>query len=774
MRKLLWLLLPLPLLLLLVYTALPYVARTLIEDWLAGQGFDSSNIQLTHPGWNKLEIPYLSLTQSGNERQITLEARDASILFDAPSLLLKGRIDEIRIPRLQMKVTANRSIEARLESSGEETFDLNSVPPSLLFHYAPSRRLVIGEAVIDYRAPEQPVLQARGNIDLTRQQLISRMRLEIESGEGSALDPVYLDLVLDVDQHYKLALLRDNHAMASVEGELKTSDTYWQTDLAGALKPAALHRWLEPLAPGFPIRLNDGHADTTFRIEWPALLPLESDRLLHTITAEARSTLKLQSAPLSMEDMGASGIELTLDIEAELTAGKLLTHIHSGSRLTGTELRSASWSIRRLELALLQPVEIDQTLYGDMARTIGAINLQALPEGVQLEGLDAISLSPITAKLNPVEEPLALEFSLAGSQVDIGLSGKQLPSAAFDTQGRWNPDGATGNLQLGSRQPKIDLSARWRLNETEFRADWMLQPLGLTALQPTMQRWIDAWPDPLSLGQGELKISGSVTGPTPTDVELNADIDLRNAQLLWGEQAEIDSLDGDLSLTYTRNATLRSRGALHSRMIRTGIDITDTRLDYSFTRPKSGSSNLTLQPLTLNLLGGHIALPEIGFDPSLPRFETTATLQGIQLGEALRLYRQPGLAGETALSGSLPISVEGKEIRIKAGHIGSDAPGWIRYEPSAELEAAAQSNPGLQLALSALSNLQLNQLELQVDYAPNGDLELNSRLRGQNPDWQQGRPIDLTLNIEENLLQLLRSLQMSQRIGESLERQLKR
>lgn len=773
MRKLLWWLLPVPLLLLVLYTALPYVARSLIEQWLSEQGFHEPRIELSHPGWNELLIPSLSLTQHGDERQISLNARNIHILFDPARLLLNREINEIRVPRMQIGITAERSIEARIETSARDSFDLNQVPPTLLFQYAPARRLVIGEVDIDYQAPDQPSLKAQGNIDLTRQQLLSRMRLEVTPQQQETLAPVYLDLLLHADQQLELALLRDNSPMAQVGGELNTEGGEWGASLSSEIELIPLQQWLHTLIPDTPISLTEGRLDTKLTTAWPARLPLDSEQLIRAISAEFTANLELRSGAVAVDELNAANTALRLAAHASLAQSELQLQILPGSGIDLSGLHGPGWSVQDVGLQLKQPFNLSHTIGGPRP-TPSPILLQITPKGMALDGLDSVSLSPLTARLEVQPEPFAVQFQLNGEKLDLALTDKSLPSTAVQLHGQWQPDRARGNLQLLARSPQIELNADWRLTDTDFHADWRAAPLNLPSLQPLLRQWLVQWPSDLILNRGELRLSGHLAAPSPGNAALSAEVALRSTDLIWAEHIEANGLDADLDLHYQRDGSLSSSGVLHTDQVRTGIDITDTRLAYTYRQNRNGDSELTTQPLTLNLLGGRIELPAITFDPTAPRFETTATLEQIQLSEALRLYQQPGLTGETALSGKLPIRIDGQDIEISEGHISSDTPGWIRYQPSAELELAAQSNPGLQLALSALSNLQLDQLDLDIHYAPNGNLELNSRLQGQNPDWQQGRPIDLTLNIEENLLQLLRSLQISQRIGESLQKQLTR
>ncbi len=47
---------------------------------------------------------------------------------------------------------------------------------------------------------------------------------------------------------------------------------------------------------------------------------------------------------------------------------------------------------------------------------------------------------------------------------------------------------------------------------------------------------------------------------------------------------------------------------------------------------------------------------------------------------------------------------------------------------------------------------------------PDGQSEIALHLKGRNPDYQNGRPIEINLTIRQNLLDLMRSLSISSSI----------
>ena len=68
-----------------------------------------------------------------------------------------------------------------------------------------------------------------------------------------------------------------------------------------------------------------------------------------------------------------------------------------------------------------------------------------------------------------------------------------------------------------------------------------------------------------------------------------------------------------------------------------------------------------------------------------------------------------------------------------------------------------------------LSNFEYESLTSVVDYTEGGDLKLQLRLEGRNPDMDETRPVVLNLNVENNVPQMLRSLRATRGVEEVLE-----
>jgi hypothetical protein len=76
----------------------------------------------------------------------------------------------------------------------------------------------------------------------------------------------------------------------------------------------------------------------------------------------------------------------------------------------------------------------------------------------------------------------------------------------------------------------------------------------------------------------------------------------------------------------------------------------------------------------------------------------------------------------------------------------------------------------MKLAADALDNFHYDVLRSGVDYREDGTLDLSLRLEGRNPSMNNGQPINFGISLEENIPQLLTSLQLTDRVSETIQR----
>ena len=137
-------------------------------------------------------------------------------------------------------------------------------------------------------------------------------------------------------------------------------------------------------------------------------------------------------------------------------------------------------------------------------------------------------------------------------------------------------------------------------------------------------------------------------------------------------------------------------------------------------------------------------------------------LDNISLQKLLDLQGTKKVFATGTVRGTIPVKLKNGVFEIKDGGMNAEQSGQIIYATTPEERAAA--NQGLRTTYEALSNFLYVQLLSSINMAPDGKSAISIQLKGTNPDFQNGRSIELNLNVEQNLLDLMRSLSISSNV----------
>jgi hypothetical protein len=185
----------------------------------------------------------------------------------------------------------------------------------------------------------------------------------------------------------------------------------------------------------------------------------------------------------------------------------------------------------------------------------------------------------------------------------------------------------------------------------------------------------------------------------------------------------------------------------------------------SLAQPLAGK--LSWQRIRAGLFAGEAWLAPGQLDLGRLPQRLALLLEGLQLEALLRAYPAEGLAGRGTLDGELPLLIDGGGVRVEQGAVAARAPGVLQFR-SEKIRSLGRSNPGMKLVADALDDFHYELLDSAVSYDRAGKLTLGLRLRGRNPDVEKGRPINLNVNLEEDLPALLTSLQLTDKVSETI------
>ncbi|MEH6811995.1 MAG: YdbH domain-containing protein [Motiliproteus sp.] len=447
-------------------------------------------------------------------------------------------------------------------------------------------------------------------------------------------------------------------------------------------------------------------------------------------------------------------------------------NLDSGSYLSAEQLRHQSASIKQLNLVASTPLQLQTDLKSHRWK-LSPFRLNLASSDIHSEQFDSPGLSGQLTINTPDGKGSdfngTLDISLYNPSIDKWLLTDlelslpyhlSYPTLDFQLQGK-----------LAATSLSFAADAVANLLTQQLKGNWTLPPTAISELAQQLPASLQANIVELQIHQGSVAAQGQISRQAKAgklDWQIDGDAELKDLSL---EQADWH-LDGGRSLiqfSASPQLGISLQGGFWADSINGVIRFDSLSSGFSFSMPANASPQLSLHHGSFKLLGGNLALEPFSLPLVNPKTQGTIHLSYLDLDQLLALQPKTDIQGNGRLSGSLPFTLDKDGPHIKAGHIFALAPGGLlSYRPA----ISAGSNYGLDIALNALNNFHYRVLELGIDYSPDGTLLLDTALKGSNPDWQNGQPIDFNIRIEQNLLKLLQALQFSDRLTEGLDRKI--
>ncbi len=298
-----------------------------------------------------------------------------------------------------------------------------------------------------------------------------------------------------------------------------------------------------------------------------------------------------------------------------------------------------------------------------------------------------------------------------------------------------------------------------------------IETIDLDFGQTKLSQFFKDWPFNYNLVFGAVDFSSRVTwSQSDGKLMIRGDAE-HNAAGLAGYYEDVVftglSSTAQIEITGQENLSGYGSGSLTLDTLEIGMPITDLAMNFAFALP---ANELKLSDFKAELAGGSINFNEFALSLEDKVSDRNPPLQlNIEAIDVAKLLEQADYQAVQAagrISGTLPIKVANSEVSIEKGVLAAIPPGGIiRYD--AEMGETAV-NPTIKLVNEALSNYHYDQMRLLASYSPQGDLVLDVKMQGINPDMNNGQRINLNVNISDNIPLLLKSLQSSRVITDIL------
>jgi hypothetical protein len=546
--------------------------------------------------------------------------------------------------------------------------------------------------------------------------------------------------------------------IGQLQGQLnlgaRTNGSVWTADELAAdltLKPTGelVSALPEPLRPdAVTVRIAPAQTDgsTTglplhIQLETSGATPvsIQSDALLDTAAPYAltfkKTRLKAYMPAFSATNVALKGLVADLQLQGRISPRNASVSVNRGSELKIKTLNTTAGLAANdlhIELAGAQvearlcDSDIDNvTLNAKPTVTIGSLKHPALrTQGWHWGG--TLALDPASVSL---DGPLAN---------DAGLS-----------------------LEMRLRR---DLAA----NLT--RLDVTLPDVFLRAGNPLATTLAD-WPQLLELNTGRLQAKAQLIIPPAGPLEAAASLIAKGVGGIY-DRAEFSGLDAAVSATVQRDELQLDVAELYVREANPGFSVGPLRYEGHYAAPLGnlGNGRLVWEKAEAQLLGGRLWLEPVAADLSGDGQRLDAHLRGLQLPLLLEAYPAEGLSGTGVIDGELQAQRTPAGISIEQGSLKAREPGGVLQFRSPKIQALGHSNPAMRLVAEALEDFHYDLLASDVRYGTDGKLDLTLKLHGRNPALEGGRPINFSVNLQEDIPALLTSLQLSDRVSETIQR----
>ncbi|WP_407829129.1 YdbH domain-containing protein [Shewanella algae] len=374
------------------------------------------------------------------------------------------------------------------------------------------------------------------------------------------------------------------------------------------------------------------------------------------------------------------------------------------------------------------------------------------------------------------------------------------------------------NLGYGSFSQAID----WQDNRLISEENWQLDNIPLHSRHDFMPIWPKRAKDPLGYrlnsrwtldtDLADIKALAAKNLPLPPELVLRgethmiADLKLEGLGRALQLQLDFNPLLSDLSgsisqlpfeganlsalcrLTLDKEAKAPAEAELNCQQLKAsvqafnpGVLLTNLGLEGQLSLTPELDNNQSTQAKLLpgfrdadiqvrgqgELLKGQMLLPSFRLRLNAPS-NAYLVLQGLSLEELLAIQPQEGIYADGIFDGVLPVFITDGQVSVKGGRLAARAPGGlIKVGNNPAVAQMRAGQPYLDFAFSTLEHLQYSTLASTYDMAPDGEAWLKVEVKGKAEGIE--RPIHLNYSHEENMLQLLRSLTIGDKLQTQIE-----
>ncbi|WP_279767674.1 YdbH family protein [Pantoea sp. GD03673] len=339
-------------------------------------------------------------------------------------------------------------------------------------------------------------------------------------------------------------------------------------------------------------------------------------------------------------------------------------------------------------------------------------------------------------------------FSYGGGLADSALD--------FEAKGRdpghflWR-----GALKAGKVGP-LRVNGRWDGERLRGQAWWPAQSLKVfqPLLSPDMKMQIQG---------GSLQAQVAFSAAADQGFQAGGHWTVRQGSV-WTPDSQVNGIDFSLPFRFRQQQwQFGQHGPVSLRIaeVKNQFAMQNIRADLQGNWPWSEQAPLTLQDVSLDLLGGQITLPSL----RMPQHEPArVSLRQISLSELVTALKPKQFAMSGRVNGELPLWLNNPRWLVEKGWIANSGPLTFRLDKDMA-DAITRNNVATGAALDWLRYMEVSRSWATINLDNLGDLTMEAQVQGVSQFSNRRQTVNLNYHHQENLFQLWRSL----RFGDNLQ-----
>jgi len=497
----------------------------------------------------------------------------------------------------------------------------------------------------------------------------------------------------------------------------------------------------------------------------------------YTVNFKESSVVTLESLGLDDKNIGKAVIRLPQELE--VADEGLTIHDSSGASISLSSLSMENISIPAMRLENIALSGKRQAENSEACQITSQITVPLVRvNDIQIKS-DVLQFAAgcadkkLAGTVNIQANELSIEdddFLLPLNQCSLNLKNVDDKSAGWSAE-------LQGDLSCQSSGMTGPLTSHFQFNpeKTVGSASYSFSEIKPDSDNPLFSSILKGWNEPYDIVSGTLSASGEYRWWTDNRGLLRDKLDMNlNVSDAGGFYDGVLFSGLNYKDTIDLIPVIKSSdfALLKVDDVDIGIPITEVSAKIRFKATRNGPLPiLIVNALSLSLLDGRVKGNDLEIDLNNDKHDLVLVVVGLDLAQIVAMQQLEGLTATGRLDGYIPVTITENGVKITEGRIVSQKPGGhINYLPAGgtvEMEKAAM---GSEFVFRIIEDLNYNALEIDVNYEESGEMEMQLAIKGKSPKLDERRPIHFNLNLQQNVLKLLKGLRYAEGLSEEIDR----